>query len=148
MIKYFYCPSKNLDAQSQQKKSTRKRCSKLTLKMPERPQWSRSVVSIINFENISCLFYQGSTNLIFACSDFRARKMVLLAHSCTQICDCKTVTLGANLYRLIYNLVTAIVLSLHKLSDIHSRIWFYFLMKFTLLPVILTLSNNWLDLSK
>ena len=56
--------------------------------------------------------------------------------------------MGANLYRLIYNLVTAIVLSQHKLSDIHSQIWFYFLMKFTLLPVILTLSNNWLDQSK
>ena len=26
-----------------------------------------------------------------------------------------------------------------------SRIWFYFLMKFTLLQVILTLNNHWLD---
>ena len=31
------------------------------------------------------------------------------------------------------------------IRDIHSRIWFYFLMKFTLLQVILTLNNHWLD---
>ena len=28
---------------------------------------------------------QGSTNLIFACTDFRAHKMVLRARSCRQI---------------------------------------------------------------
>ena len=33
---------------------------------------------------------QGSTNLIFACTDFRARKMVLQARSCTQSYVCIT----------------------------------------------------------
>ena len=95
-------------------------------------------------------------------------------------------TVGANLHRLIYNLLIVIVFpyifcdqltlkNIHntrgfvaltewqqvgwrlikvgnydnkKLSDMHSRIWFYILMKLTLLQVILNLNNHWLDLSK
>ena len=55
---------------------------------------------------------QGSTNSILACTDFRASKMVLGAHSCTQNYMYIKLTVGANLQRLIYNLLIAIVLSL------------------------------------
>ena len=40
---------------------------------------------------------QGSANLIFACTDFRARKMVYVCH--------KIVTAGANLHCLILNVL-------------------------------------------
>ena len=53
---------------------------------------------------------QGSANLILAYTDFRGRKMVLQACSCTQNYVCiKRVMLGANLHRLIYNLLVAII---------------------------------------
>ena len=56
------------------------------------------------------MLIQGSTNLIFACIDFRARKMVLHARLCTQnLRVYNTLTVGANLYRLIYNLLITIV---------------------------------------
>ena len=42
----------------------------------------------VRLVNLLCcyifMFHQGSTNLIFSCTDFRARKMVLRARSCTQ----------------------------------------------------------------
>ena len=53
---------------------------------------------------------QGSTNLIFACTDFHARRIVSRARLCTQIYVCiKKSLLGANLYRLIYNVLIDII---------------------------------------
>ena len=34
---------------------TRKICSKLTIKIPEQPQWRRSGIFIVNFEHVSHL---------------------------------------------------------------------------------------------
>ena len=46
---------------------------------------------------------QGSTNLIFACTDFRACKMVRRARLCTQNYVYIIVKMGTNLHCLIYN---------------------------------------------
>ena len=48
---------------------------------------------------------------LFSCSDFRAREIVLRARSCTQkLRVYKTVSVGANLHRLIYNVLNDLVL--------------------------------------
>ena len=62
-----------------------------------------------SFQNIK----QGSINLVFACTDFCARKMVL--HACCvheKLCVHKKVTVVANLHRLIYSVVIDIVFPL------------------------------------
>ena len=46
---------------------------------------------------------QGSTNLIFACTDFRARNGSVRTFVHAKLRLHKTVTVGANLHRLIYN---------------------------------------------
>ena len=69
-----------------------------------------------------CMDSQGSTNLKFACTDFRARKMVLHAHSCTQKLRVhETVMFGTNLHCLMFNLLIAIVFSLHILLSVNSK---------------------------
>ena len=62
-----------------------------------------------SFCGIVYFVYQGSVNSIFACTDFRARKIVLRSRSGMQNYVCITLTVGANLYRLVYNLLIAIV---------------------------------------
>ena len=50
----------------------------------------------------------------FVCTDFPAHKMVLRTRSCKQnhVCN-KTVTVGINLRRLIYNLLIVIIFPTH-----------------------------------
>ena len=50
------------------------------------------------------------TNLIFACTDFRAHKMVLRAQ---RFCVHKKVTVGANLHCLILNVLIGIAFPIY-----------------------------------
>ena len=52
---------------------------------------------------------QDSTNLIFACTDFRPHKWFCTHDRAREIMCAKTVTVGANLHCLIHNLLIAIV---------------------------------------
>ena len=142
---------------------------------------AETVSPLINSLSILKTFshHQGSTNLIFAWTDFHAHKMVLRVRSATKKLRVhKTVTAGTTLYHLIYDVLTDIIFPIfchhlnlknisqayaqHKgfrpfnwtstgglkidqrrklgqqkiLRDIHSRIWFYFLMKRALLHLI------------
>ena len=63
---------------------------------------------------------QGSTNLIFACTDFRARNGSVRTFMHAKLRLHKTVTVGANLRRLIYNLLIAIIFSRHILLSVNS----------------------------
>ena len=56
---------------------------------------------------------QGSTNLIFACSDFGACKVFPCAFVHTELRVHKTVTEGTNLQGLIYNLLIVIIVSIY-----------------------------------
>ena len=53
--------------------------------------------------------YQGSTALIFGCTDFHAHKMVLHTFVQGKLCVDKTLMLDPNLHHLIYNLLVAMV---------------------------------------
>ena len=58
-LKYRHFPAKIYLFSRRSNRITRKRCktcSKLTIKAPERPQWRRSAVFIVNFEHISDIF--------------------------------------------------------------------------------------------
>ena len=56
---------------------------------------------------------QGSTNLIFAGTDFRAHKWFCTHDRIREIMCAKAVTVGANLHRSIYNLLIAIVFPIY-----------------------------------
>ena len=72
---------------------------------------AETVSPLINSFSILKTFhhYQGSTNLIFACTDFHARKMVRKMFSHKKLCVHRTVTVGTNIYHLIYDVLTDIV---------------------------------------
>lgn len=55
---------------------------------------------------INTKVWQGSTNLIFAFTDFTTRKMVL---NYAELRVHETVIVGANLHHLIYNMLIDIV---------------------------------------
>ena len=72
----------------------------------------------MNFQNegkiISYLHMQGLTNLIYACTDFCGRKIVLSAPSCMQnYVRLKHSLWAANLHCLIYNVLNDIVFSIY-----------------------------------
>ena len=56
---------------------------------------------------------QGSTNLIFTCTDFCAHKMVSRARSCTQNYVCIKSHVGTNLHGLVYNVLLNIVFPIY-----------------------------------
>ena len=56
-------------------------------------------MELIDLVNSVIIFLsQGSTNLTFACTDLRARKMVSRARLCMQDYGALTVIVGANLH--------------------------------------------------
>ena len=68
------------------------------------------LLSAVFSQPSSCYMIQGSTTLIFTCTDFHARKMVSYARLCTQNYVYINSHMGANLHRLVYNVLLDIVL--------------------------------------
>ena len=73
------------------------------------------------YRHVYRVLTQGSTNVIFACTDFRARNGSVYIFVHVKWWVHKTMMVGANLHHLIYNLLIATIFSRHFLLSVNSK---------------------------